>query len=85
MIGRLVPALLVLLAATPVLADERSLAQKSTPPEPRACQQLPEEMSKCEAGMRSCDQHVIAQLQAQCQRDEKRLPQVLEPRDGGRP
>jgi hypothetical protein len=46
---------------------------------------LHEEMGKCEAGMRSCDQHVIDRLQAQCQRDEKRLPQVPGPRDGGRP
>jgi hypothetical protein len=44
-----------------------------------------EETSKCETGMRSCDQRVIARLEKQCQRDEKRLPQVLEPRDGGRP
>jgi hypothetical protein len=44
-----------------------------------------EETSKCETGMRSCDRRVIARLEKQCQRDEKRLPQVLEPRDGGRP
>ena len=53
--------------------------------DPEVRKQLHEEMSKCEAGMRSCDQHVIDRLQAQCQRDEKRLPQVPGPRDGGRP
>jgi hypothetical protein len=52
----------------------------TAPPEPRSCQRLHEETDKCETGMRSCDQHVIARLEAQCQRDEKRLP-----RDGGRP
>jgi hypothetical protein len=72
---------LALIAAAPIAAN----AQPTAPPEPRSCQQLHKETSKCEAGMRSCDQHVIAHLEAQCQRDEKRLPQVLEPRDGGRP
>jgi hypothetical protein len=72
---------LALIAAAPIATD----AQTTAPREPRSCQQLHEEMSKCETGMRSCDQHVIARLQTQCQRDEKRLPQVLEPRDGGRP
>jgi len=60
------------LAAAPIAAN----AQTTEPREPRSCQQLHEEMGKCEAGMRSCDQHVIDRLQAQCQRDEKRLPQV---------
>jgi hypothetical protein len=69
---------LALIAAAP-------LATNAQTTEPRSCQQLHEEMSKCETGMRSCDQHVIARLQAQCQRDEKRLPQVMVPRDGGRP
>jgi hypothetical protein len=59
--------------------------QTTAPPEPRSCQQLHEETNKCDTGMRSCDQRVIARLEAQCQRDEKRLPQVLGPRDGGRP
>jgi len=59
-------------------------AQTTAPPEPRSCQQWHEETSKCDAGMRSCDQRVIARLEAQCQRDEKRLPRVLGPRDGGR-
>jgi hypothetical protein len=72
---------LALIAAAPIAAN----AQTTAPPEPRSCQQLHEETSKCENGMRSCDQHVIARLEAQCQRDEKRLPQVLNPRDGGRP
>ena len=73
--------LAVALAAAPIAAN----AQTTEPREPRSCQQLHEEMGKCEAGMRSCDQHVIDRLQAQCQRDEKRLPQVPGPRDGGRP
>jgi len=68
------------LAAAPIATN----AQTTEPREPRSCQQLHEEMGKCEAGMRSCDQHVIDRLQAQCQRDEKRLPQVPGPRDGGR-
>jgi hypothetical protein len=72
---------LALIAAAPIATN----AQMTEPREPRSCHRLHEEMSKCETGMRSCDQHVIARLQAQCQRDEKRLPQVLEPRDGGRP
>jgi ATP-binding cassette subfamily F protein uup len=38
-----------------------------------------------EVRLGSCDQRVIARLEKQCQRDEKRLPQVLEPRDGGLP
>ena len=59
-------------------------AQTTAPPEPRSCQQVHEETNKCDAGMRSCDQRVIARLEAQCQRDEKRLPRVLGPRDGGR-
>jgi hypothetical protein len=66
------------LAAAPIAADAQTT-------EPRSCQQLHEEMGKCEVGMRSCDQHVIDRLQAQCQREEKRLPQVPGPRDGGRP
>ena len=59
-------------------------AQTTAPPEPRSCQQLHNETNKCDTGMRSCDQRVIARLEAQCQRDEKRLPQVLGPRDGER-
>jgi hypothetical protein len=58
--------------------------QTTAPPEPRSCQQLHEETNKCDTGMRSCDQRVIARLEAQCQRDEKRLPPVLGSRDGGR-
>jgi hypothetical protein len=61
---------LAFLTAVPLATN----AQTTEPPEPRSCQQLHEETSKCETGMRSCDQHVIARLQAQCQRDEKRLP-----------
>jgi hypothetical protein len=58
--------------------------QPTAPPEPRSCKQLHEETNKCDTGMRSCDQRVIARLEAQCQRDEKRLPPVLGPRDAGR-
>jgi hypothetical protein len=72
---------IALIAAAPIAAN----AQTPAPPEPRSCQQLHEETSKCEAGMRSCDQYVITRLEAQCQRDEKQLPQALAPRDGGRP
>ena len=61
---------LALITATPIAAN----AQTTAPPEPRSCQQLHQETSKCEAGMRSCNQHVIARLQAQCQRDEKVQP-----------
>jgi hypothetical protein len=42
-------------------------------------------MGKCDVGMRSCNQHVVARLEARCQRDEKQLPQGLGPHDGGRP
>jgi hypothetical protein len=59
--------------------------QTTAPPEPRSCQQLHEATNKCDTGMRSCDQRVITRLEARCQRDEKRLPRVFEPRDGGRP
>jgi hypothetical protein len=72
---------LALIAAAPIATN----AQTTEPREPRSCQRFHEEMSKCEIGMRSCDQHVIARLQVRCQRDVKRLPQVLEPHDGGRP
>ena len=72
---------LALIAATPIAAN----AQTTAPPEPRSCQRLHEETNKCDAGMRSCDQPVIARLQLQCDRDQKRLPQVPELRDGGRP
>jgi len=76
---RIIAFALGLAAAAPIVAN----AQATAPREPRSCQQLHEEISKCETGMRSCDQHVIARLQAQCQRDEK--PQVLRPRDGPQP
>ena len=78
---RTIALALGLAAAAPIAAN----AQTTPPREPRSCQQMPEETSKCETGMRSCDQRVIPRLEKQCQRDEKRLPQVLEPRDGGRP
>jgi hypothetical protein len=74
-------ATLAIIAAAPTPPN----AQTTAPPEPRSCQQLHEEMNKCEAGMRSCDQRVVARLEERCQRDEKRPPQVLGPRDGGRP
>ena len=64
--------------------QQQPSAQTTAPPEPRSCQQLHEETNKCDTGMRSCDQRVIARLEAQCQRDEKRLPPVLGSRDGGR-
>ena len=73
-------------AFTPRAAEQQQPpnAQTTAPPEPRSCQQLHEETNKCDTGMRSCDQRVIARLEAQCQRDEKRLPPVLGSRDGGR-
>jgi hypothetical protein len=75
--------LALVLAAVPPGAIN---AQTTEPaPEPRSCQRLHEETNKCETGMRTCDQSVIARLEAQCQRDQKRLPQGLAPRDGGRP
>jgi hypothetical protein len=61
---------LALIATAPIATNAQTT-------EPRSCQRLHEETSKCDAGMRSCNQHVIARLQAQCQRDQKRLPQVL--------
>ena len=73
---RIIALALGLAAAAPIAAN----AQTTPPREPRSCQQMHEETSKCETGMRSCDQRVIARLEKQCQRDEKRLPQVLEPR-----
>ena len=71
---------MALIAAAPIATNAQTPA-----PEPHSCQQLHEETNKCEAGMRSCDQYVIARLEAQCLRDEKRQPQALAPRDGGRP
>jgi hypothetical protein len=73
---------LALIAVAPIATNAQTPATPA-PPEPRSCQRLHEETGKCETGMRSCDQHVIARLEAQCQRDEKRLPQPLAPRDGG--
>ena len=64
---------LALIAAAPIAAN----AQTTVPGEPRSCQRLHEETNKCDTGMRSCDQQVIARLEAQCQRDEKRTPPVL--------
>jgi len=76
---------LTILALALIAAPVAANAQTTAPPEPRSCQQLHEEMGKCEAGMRSCDQRVISRLEPQCDRDQKRLPQVLGPRDSGRP
>jgi hypothetical protein len=76
---------LLLALALIVAAPIATKAQTADPREPRSCQRLHEEMDKCATGMRSCDQSVIARLEAQCQRDQKRLPQGLAPRDGGRP
>ena len=59
-LGKAQAVLALALAAAPVAAD----AQTTEQPEPRSCQQLHEEMGKCEAGMRSSDQHVIDRLQA---------------------
>jgi hypothetical protein len=84
----LVLALGLITAASAVRAAEQQQppnAQTTAPPEPRSCQQLHEEMSKCETGMRSCDQRVISRLEPRCERDQKRVPQVLGPRDSGRP
>jgi hypothetical protein len=81
-------AALAIITASPTAANAQTTtpnAQATEPPEPRSCQQLHEETNKCDIGMRSCDQHVVDRLQARCQRDEKRLPQGLGPRDGGRP
>src|SRR6516162_4098970 len=80
-------AALAIFAAAPTAANAQTTTPPNaqTPPEPRSCQQLHEQANKCAAGMRSCDQRVVSRLEAQCQRDEKRLPQVLGPRDGGRP
>jgi hypothetical protein len=61
---------LVLAAAVPGAIK----AQTTELPSPRSCQRLHKEINKCETGMRSCNQHVIARLEKQCQRDEKRLP-----------
>ena len=72
---------LALTATAPIAAN----AQTTAPPEPRSCQRWHEEMGKCDVGMRSCNQHVVARLEARCQRDEKQLPQRLGPHDGGRP
>ena len=74
-------ATLAIIAAAPTAAN----AQTTEPREPRSCQQLHEAMNKCEAGMRSCDQRLVDRLQAQCQRDEKRLPRVRGSGDAGRP
>jgi len=71
---------LALIAAAPIVAN----AQTTAPPEPRSCQQLHEETNKCDAGLRSCDQRAIARLEPQCDRDQKRLPQVPGRRGGGR-
>jgi len=88
--GRIITAwaALAISAAAPTAANAQTAAPNvqptaPAPPEPRSCQQLHEETNKCDTGMRSCDQHAVARLQARCQRDEKRLPQG--PRDGGRP
>ena len=76
---------LTLIAAAPIAVDAQTPAPAppaapAPPPEPRSCQRLHEETAKCDNGLRSCDQHVVARLEAQCQRDEKRPP-----RTGGRP
>ena len=71
-------AALAIIAAAPTAANAQTT-------EPRSWQQLHEETNKCDTGMRSCDRRVVARLLAQCQRDEKRLPQGLGPHDGGRP
>jgi hypothetical protein len=63
---------LAIIAAAPTAAN----AQTTAPREPRSCQQMHEAINKCEIGRRSCDQRVVDRLQARCQRDEKRLPQV---------
>jgi len=72
---------LAIIAAAPTAAH----AQTTAPREPRSCQQMHKEMNRCEAGMRSCDQRVVDRLQARCQRDDKRLPQVRGSGASGRP
>jgi hypothetical protein len=57
---------LALITAAPISTH----AQTTEPPEPRSCQRSHEETGKCDTGMRSCDQRVIARLDAQCQRDQ---------------
>jgi hypothetical protein len=89
-IGKIITAwaALAIIAAAPIAPNAQTTApnaQTTAPPEPRSCQKLHEETNKCDTGMRSCDQHVVARLEARCQRDETRPPQVLGPRDGGRP
>jgi len=77
------PIILALaLVAAPALG---AWAQPPEPREPRSCQQMHEAINKCEIGMRGCDQRVVDRLQAQCQRDEKRLPRVRGSGAGGRP
>ena len=72
---------LVLAAAAPGAIN----AQTTEPaPEPRSCAAIARGNEQIEAGMRSCDQSILARLETQCQRDQKRLPQGLAPRDGGR-
>jgi len=77
----LIAAVLAVILAWPHPAQ----GAEAPPHEPRSCQQLHEAMNKCEAGMRSCDQRLVDRLQAQCQRDEKRLPRVRGSGDAGRP
>ena len=48
--------------AHPAEQQQPPNAQTTAPPEPRSCQQLHEETNKCETGMRSCDQRVVARF-----------------------
>ena len=65
---------LVLILALTATAPIATNAQPTEPREPRSCPRMHQEMSNWEHGMSSCDQQVIARLEAQCQRGEKRLP-----------
>jgi hypothetical protein len=49
---------LAIIAAAPTAVN----AQTTAPREARSCQQLHEETNKCETGMRSCDQRVVARF-----------------------
>ena len=57
-------AALAIIAAASTAANAQTAAPNvqpiaPAPPEPRSCQRLHEETNKCDAGMRSCDQHVV--------------------------
>jgi hypothetical protein len=64
------------------LAGVAILGQVDPPPQhPYSCRLLDDEQKKVRVW--ELRYRAIEWLQAQCQRDEKRLPQVRGPRDGG--